>query len=213
MESILKGSLWEFLRPYLSPDVVVQLRVTAQCWNIGENYGPFGAFFLSQLKLDRRSEDSSDTATLRKKNMLRNWVSNAATDVWCADCACVTPAPKTISVQHSCVDHDGDNAPSGHHENLANTIGGRNTVLAQEDLDDINYASSDSLSPDLGEMWRSVIIPDNISEEERSATSSTFSRLKRASNTTSTTYGIPCWMFCVTSRLVLCWEHSSMKLP
>ena len=58
---------------------------------------------------------------------------------------------------------------------LANTIGGRNTVLAQEDLDDINSASSDRLSPDLGEMWRSEIIPDNISEEERSATSSTFS--------------------------------------
>ena len=45
MESILMGALWEFVRFYLSPDVVVQLRVTAQCWNIGENCGPFGAFF------------------------------------------------------------------------------------------------------------------------------------------------------------------------
>ena len=45
MESIFKGSLWELVRPHLSPDVVVQLRVTARCWNIGENYGPFGAFF------------------------------------------------------------------------------------------------------------------------------------------------------------------------
>ena len=43
MDSILKGSSWELFRPLLSPDVVVQLRVTARCWNIGENYGPFGA--------------------------------------------------------------------------------------------------------------------------------------------------------------------------
>ena len=107
--------------------------------------------------------------------MLRDWVRNAATDGWCIDWACATPAPMTMTVQHLCEDHDGDTAPSGHHDNLANTIGGRSTVLAQEDLDDINSASSDSLSPDLGEMWRSVIIPDNISEEERSATSSTFS--------------------------------------
>ena len=62
-----------------------------------------------------------------------------------------------------------------HHENLANTFGRRNTVLVQEDIDDRNSASSDSLSPDLGEMWRSVMIPDSISEEEVSATSSTFS--------------------------------------
>ena len=75
-------------------------------------------------------------------------------------------------MQQLCVDHDGDTAPSEHHENLANTIGVR---LAQEDLDDINSSSGDSLSPDLGEMWRSVIIPDNISEEDRSATSSTLS--------------------------------------
>ena len=89
---ILKGSLLDFVRPYLSPDVVVQLRVTAQRWNIGEHYGPFGAFFLSLLKLGRRSEDSSDMATLRKKNMLRDGVSNAATDCWCIDWACVTPS-------------------------------------------------------------------------------------------------------------------------
>ena len=87
MESILKGSLWEFVRPYLSPDVVVQLRVTVQCWNIGENYGLFRAFFL--LKLDRRSEDSSDMETLRKMNMLRDWMSDAAMD-GCTDWACVT---------------------------------------------------------------------------------------------------------------------------
>ena len=44
MDGILKGSLWELVRPHLSPDVVVQLRVTARCWNIGEKYGTFGAF-------------------------------------------------------------------------------------------------------------------------------------------------------------------------
>ena len=36
MDSILKGSIWELVRLLLSPDVVVQLRVTARCWNIGE---------------------------------------------------------------------------------------------------------------------------------------------------------------------------------
>ena len=99
MDSILTGSLWELDRPHLSPDVVVQLRVTARCWNIGEKYGPFGAFFLYLLKLDRRGEDSSDMVTLRKKNMLRDWMCHAATDGWCTDWTCVTPALKTKSVQ------------------------------------------------------------------------------------------------------------------
>ena len=67
-----------------------------------------------------------------------------------------------------------DPAPSEHHEHAANTVGERNTVLVQEDIDVFHSASSDSLSPDLGQMWRSVILPDNISER-RSATSSTFS--------------------------------------
>ena len=154
---------------------MVQLRVTARCWNIGENYGPFGAFFLSLLKWNRRGEDSSDVVTQRKKNMLWDWMSNAATDGWCADWACVTPAPKTISVQHTCEDNGDDTVHLEHHENLANTVEGRNTVLVQEFVDDFNSASSDSLSPDLGEMLRSVIFPDNISDEVGSATSSTFS--------------------------------------
>ena len=47
--------------PLLSLDVVMQLRVTARCWNIGETYGPFGAFFFR------------DMVTLRKKDMLRDW--------------------------------------------------------------------------------------------------------------------------------------------
>ena len=68
----------------------------------------------------------------------------------------------TISVQHLCEDHEDDTVHSEHHGNLANTVGGRNTVLVQEDIDDNSSASSDSLSPDLEEMWRSVIIPDNI---------------------------------------------------
>ena len=105
MESILKGSFWEFGCPYLSPDVVVQLRVTAQCWNTGEHYGSLGAFFLSLLKLDRRSE-------------------------------------KIVVTWRHC---------------------GKRTCVKRQ------FVSR------FGEMWRSVIIPDNISEEERSATSSTFS--------------------------------------
>ena len=67
MDSILKGSLWEFFRPLVSPDAVIQLRVTARCWNIGEDYGPFGAFFLSLLKLDRSGEDCSDHGDAAEK--------------------------------------------------------------------------------------------------------------------------------------------------
>ena len=50
---------------------------------------------------------------------------------------------------------------------------GRSIASVQKDYDDINLAAS--LFPDLGGMWRSVIIFDDISEEERSTTSSTFS--------------------------------------
>ena len=78
--------------------------------------------------------------------MLRDWMSNAATDGWCTDWACVTPAPMTISVQHLCEDHDGDTVPSEHHENLANTVGDCDTVLVQEVIDDFNSASNDSFS-------------------------------------------------------------------
>ena len=91
----------------------------------------------------------------------------------------MTPAPTTISVQHMCEDHDEDTVHLEHHEILANTAEGRSTVLVQEDFDD---ALSDSLSPDLGEVWRSVIVPDNIFEEVGSATSSTFSSAENFEN-------------------------------
>ena len=87
----------------------------------------------------------------------------------------MTPSPKTISVQQKCEDYDEDTMHLEHHGNLANLVEGRSTVLVQEDFDDIHSASSDSLSPDLGEVWRSVIVPDNIFEEEGSATSSIIS--------------------------------------
>ena len=54
---------------------------------------------------------------------------NAATDGWCADWACVTPAPKITSVQHISEDHDEDIVNSEHNENLANTAEVRSTVL------------------------------------------------------------------------------------
>ena len=57
--------------------------------------------------------------------------------------------------------------------------GRRNTVLVQEDIDDINSASRDSLSPDLGEVWR-VIVPDNISEKKKGPPPFPHSRLRRA---------------------------------
>ena len=64
---------------------------------------------LSLSKLDRPSgEGSSDMVTLRKQNVLRDWMCNAATDGWCVEWACETPAPKTLSVQHKCEDHDQD---------------------------------------------------------------------------------------------------------
>ena len=64
--------------------------------------------------------------------MLRDLVSDVATDRWCTDWACVTPAPMTKTVQHSCEDNDGDAVLSEHHENLANTVGWCNTLLVQE---------------------------------------------------------------------------------
>ena len=106
--------------------------MTAQCWNIGENHGHFGAFFLSPLKFDRRSEDSSDMATLWKKNMLRDWVSNAATDGWCTDWACVAPAPMITFVQYGCEDHAENTVIWEQNENLANTVEVRSTVLVHE---------------------------------------------------------------------------------
>ena len=85
--------------------------------------------------------------------MLRDWMRHAATDGWCADWACVTPATTTISVHHTCEDHDEDTVHLENHEMLANTVEWRSTVFVQEDFDDTNSASSDSLSPDLGEVW------------------------------------------------------------
>ena len=74
---------------------------------------------------------------------------------------------------------------SENHENLANTVGECDTVSVQENFDDFHSASCDSLSPNLGEVWRSVLVHDKIFEEERSATSSTFP-------SDSTTFKISC---------------------
>ena len=68
---------------------------------------PF-AFFLSLSKIDRSGEESRDMVTLRKKDMLREWVRIAATDGWCADWACVVPEPKVTSVQRFGGDYDED---------------------------------------------------------------------------------------------------------
>ena len=94
MDSILKGSSWELVRPLLSPDVVAQLRVTTRCWNTVKSYGPFVAFFLTLLRMDRSGEESRDMVTLRKKHMLNGWLA-----------ACVTPVPK-IPSGHIGEEHD-----------------------------------------------------------------------------------------------------------
>ena len=57
---------------------------------------------------DRSGEESLDMVTLRKKDMLREWVRIAATDGWCADWACVVPEPKVTSVQRFGGDYDED---------------------------------------------------------------------------------------------------------
>ena len=61
-------------RPLLAPDVVLQVRATARCWNAGEKYEPFGEFFFSLLKIDQFVEKGRDIVTMQKKNMFRNWV-------------------------------------------------------------------------------------------------------------------------------------------
>ena len=58
--------------------------------------------------MDRSGEESRDMVTLRKKDMLREWVCNAARDGWCADWACVAPEPKVTSVQQKGGDNDKD---------------------------------------------------------------------------------------------------------
>ena len=67
MDGILKVSLWELVRPLLSPDVVIQLRVTARCWNIGETYGPFGAFFLRDMVTLRKRTCSETECVTRQR--------------------------------------------------------------------------------------------------------------------------------------------------
>ena len=117
---ILKGFLWEFVRPLWSLDVV-QLRVTVRCWNVGENCVPIGDFFFSWFKMDRSGEIS-------EKNLCRDRMCNAATYGWCADWACVTLASKITFVQHRSEDHDEDIVNLGHNENLANADEERSTV-------------------------------------------------------------------------------------
>ena len=148
--------------------------MSARCWTIGEKYGPFGAFFLSLLKLDRKGDKSRDDVA-EKGHAQRLDASRGNGWLICRTGMCDPSAHDNICATHVRGPRRRHRAFFEKHENLASTVEGRNTVLAQEDLDDINSASSDRLSRDLGEMWRSVIIPDNISEEEGSATSSTFS--------------------------------------
>ena len=73
------------------------------------------------LLQDWSGEENRDMVTLRTKKKLREWMCNAATDGWCADWACVTPAPITTSVQHISKDHDEDIVNLEHHEKMANT--------------------------------------------------------------------------------------------
>ena len=58
--------------------------------------------------MNRSGEESRDMVTLRKKDTLKEWVCNAATDGWCADWACVAPETKITSVQHTGGDYDED---------------------------------------------------------------------------------------------------------
>ena len=58
MYDVLRGSLWEILRAFLSPDVLMRLRTIERYWNKGDNYGPYGDFFLFLLKSG--GEDASN---------------------------------------------------------------------------------------------------------------------------------------------------------
>ena len=149
-----KGFFVGTCSPSFASVIVVQLRVTARCWNFGENYGPFGAFFLSLLKLDRIGEDSSDMVALRKSSWLRDWISNAATDGRCADWACVTPRPYLCNI----LTRTTTKTPCIWSTMKFRPIWSR--TQHQVDFDDINSVSSGSLFPDLGEVWRSVFVLD-----------------------------------------------------
>ena len=50
MCDVLRGSPWEIIRVFLSPDILLRLRTTERYWNKGDIYEPYGDFFLFLLK-------------------------------------------------------------------------------------------------------------------------------------------------------------------
>ena len=61
------------------------------------------------------------------------------------------PEPKVTSVQQKGVDYEEDAVNVEQKEILASTAEEGSTLPVYEDFEDTNWASSDSLSPDLGE--------------------------------------------------------------
>ena len=108
MDCILKVSLCELV----PSSFVSRCRETASSdSSVLEHLGellPLWCFLPLFIKDELGGEGSREMVTLRQKNMLRDWMCDAATDGWCAEWACVTPEPKVTSVQHIGGDYDED---------------------------------------------------------------------------------------------------------
>ena len=127
-------------------------------------------------------------------------------------------------MQHIGVDYDDDAVNLEQKDILTSKAEESSTVPVHKDSEDINSALSDSLSPELEEVWQygcpqspmwdsvcdcSENFHDNTFEE--GSVTSSIHILRIAQSTMSTTYGIPCWHLCAILKLALCWRHSSTK--
>ena len=74
MDERLYGSIWRMVRPLLTTDDVVRLRVAARRWNVGNRHGEMGVFYFLLLQNEPYEKhwhydmNGNKTYTLLKKN-------------------------------------------------------------------------------------------------------------------------------------------------
>ena len=125
----------------LSPDDVVMVRTCARCWNDGVFYGDLGNYFFLLLTMKQYGKTEWGGAQRRLRHQFVDSIRK-----------CGLPPQSepldVVVVKEILIEFVGkrDN-PAWHFE-------GRSTVPVQEDIEDINSASSDSVSPDLEEVWQ-----------------------------------------------------------
>ena len=68
MKAVLSGEAWVNVRRGLLPDDVVNLRVTAKCWNNGQLYGDLGVIFFMLLKMKQYTFYESGREPMQLRN-------------------------------------------------------------------------------------------------------------------------------------------------